>query len=314
MKIQGAVKAEQRILKIYSELIKGKIICKSSEANFYNVSLKSIQRDIEKIRNFLGEEFIESGIEQKVVYDRKLGGYRLENKLNNILSNDEAFAVIKILLESRALVKKELEVIINKITLGCIDRNNKKKFVDLIKNEQFHYVEPQHKTKIINNMWKIGTAINEHRLLKIKYQRKDQNMVVREIKPLAIIFSEFYFYLVAIINDEGMDFINTEMYPTIYRIDRIKKFQILDEHFKVPYENRFEEGEFRKRVQFMYSGSLRKVKFYYTGESIEAVLDRLPTAKAIMQETGTYLVTAEVYGHGIDMWLKSQGNKVEVVE
>lgn len=314
MKIQGAVKAEQRILKIYSELIKGKIICKSSEANFYNVSLKSIQRDIEKIRNFLGEEFIESGIEQKVVYDRKLGGYRLENKLNNILSNDEAFAVIKILLESRALVKEELEVIINKITLGCIDRNNKKKFVDLIKNEQFHYVEPQHKTKIINNMWKIGTAINEHRLLKIKYQRKDQNMVVREIKPLAIIFSEFYFYLVAIINDEGMDFINTEMYPTIYRIDRIKKFQILDEHFKVPYENRFEEGEFRKRVQFMYSGSLRKVKFYYTGESIEAVLDRLPTAKAIMQETGTYLVTAEVYGHGIDMWLKSQGNKVEVVE
>lgn len=314
MKIQGAVKAEQRILKIYSELIKGKIICKSSEANFYNVYLKSIQRDIEKIRNFLGEEFIESGIEQKVVYDRKLGGYRLENKLNNILSNDEAFAVIKILLESRALVKEELEVIINKITLGCIDRNNKKKFVDLIKNEQFHYVEPQHKTKIINNMWKIGTAINEHRLLKIKYQRKDQNMVVREIKPLAIIFSEFYFYLVAIINDEGMDFINTEMYPTIYRIDRIKKFQILDEHFKVPYENRFEEGEFRKRVQFMYSGSLRKVKFYYTGESIEAVLDRLPTAKAIMQETGTYLVTAEVYGHGIDMWLKSQGNKVEVVE
>jgi len=314
MKIQGAVKAEQRILKIYSELIKGKIICKSSEANFYNVSLKSIQRDIEKIRNFLGEEFIESGIEQKVVYDRKLGGYRLENKLNNILSNDEAFAVIKILLESRALVKEELEVIINKITLGCIDRNNKKKFVDLIKNEQFHYVEPQHKTKIINNMWQIGTAINEHRLLKIKYQRKDQNMVVREIKPLAIIFSEFYFYLVAIINDEGMDFINTEMYPTIYRIDRIKKFQILDEHFKVPYENRFEEGEFRKRVQFMYSGSLRKVKFYYTGESIEAVLDRLPTAKAIMQETGTYLVTVEVYGHGIDMWLKSQGNKVEVVE
>ena len=314
MKIQGAVKAEQRILKIYSELIKGKIICKSSEANFYNVSLKSIQRDIEKIRNFLGEEFIESGIEQKVVYDRKLGGYRLENKLNNILSNDEAFAVIKILLESRALVKEELEVIINKITLGCIDRNNKKKFVDLIKNEQFHYVEPQHKTKIINNMWQIGTAINEHRLLKIKYQRKDQNMVVREIKPLAIIFSEFYFYLVAIINDEGMDFINTEMYSTIYRIDRIKKFQILDEHFKVPYENRFEEGEFRKRVQFMYSGSLRKVKFYYTGESIEAVLDRLPTAKAIMQETGTYLVTVEVYGHGIDMWLKSQGNKVEVVE
>ena len=38
------------------------------------------------------------------------------------------------------------------------------------------------------------------------------------------------------------------------KIDRIRSFQVLDEHFYVPYRDRFEEGEFRKRVQFMYGG------------------------------------------------------------
>ena len=89
--------------------------------------------------------------------------------------------------------------------------------------------------------------------------------------------------------------------------------KVLDEKFYVPYSDRFEEGEFRKRIQFMYGGKLRRVKFRYKGYSIEAVLDRLPTADAAKQEDGTYIVTAEVFGDGIDMWLRSQGNLVEIL-
>jgi len=87
----------------------------------------------------------------------------------------------------------------------------------------------------------------------------------------------------------------------------------LDEKFYVPYSDRFEEGEFRKRIQFMYGGKLRKVKFKYTGYSVDAVLDRLPTADAVKQEDGTYIVTAEVFGDGIDMWLRSQGDAVKIL-
>ena len=49
--------------------------------------------------------------------------------------------------------------------------------------------------------------------------------------------------------------------------------------YHVPYSDRFQEEEFHKRVQFMYGGRLKKVKFKYSGLSIEAVLDRLSTAK-----------------------------------
>ena len=64
----------------------------------------------------------------------------------------------------------------------------------------------------------------------------------------------------------------------------------------------------------MYGGRLRRVKFRYKGDSIEAVKDRLPTAEVIHQDEDGYIVTAEVFGKGIDMWFRSQGEMVEVME
>ena len=89
---------------------------------------------------------------------------------------------------------------------------------------------------------------------------------------------------------------------------------MLKEHYHIPYRDRFEEGEFRKRVQFMYGGKLRKVKFEYTGFSVEAVLDRLPTAQILSEDSGKYVIAAEVFGDGIDMWLRSQGDLIKVVK
>ncbi len=134
---------------------------------------------------------------------------------------------------------------------------------------------------------------------------------------MAIMFSEYYFYMAAFIEDKKVreNFrILEDSFPTIYRVDRIQSLEILDEHFKIPYKDRFEEGEFRKRIQFMYGGKLRKVKFRYTGFSVEAVLDRLPTAQILSEEDGVYTITAEVFGDGIDMWLRSQGDLVRLAE
>jgi hypothetical protein len=63
----------------------------------------------------------------------------------------------------------------------------------------------------------------------------------------------------------------------------------------------------------MYGGKLQKVKFKYSGSDIDAVLDRLPTAKILSEEDGVYTVSAEVFGKGIDMWLRSQGEAVEIL-
>lgn len=131
------------------------------------------------------------------------------------------------------------------------------------------------------------------------------------VKPLGITCSEYYFYLIAYYGD------NEKLhpgYPTIYRIDRIQTYQITDESFSIPYRDRFEEGEFRKRIPFMYGGKLQKKQFLYTGPDINAVLDRLPTAKAVKQKDGSYLVDVEVFGSiGLTMWLNSQGDYVKIL-
>ena len=72
------------------------------------------------------------------------------------------------------------------------------------------------------------------------------------------------------------------------------------------YAGRFEEGEFRKRVQFMFGGKLQTIRFRYTGPSIEAVLDRLPTAEAKENPDGGWDVMAEVFGNGVKIWLRGQ--------
>ena len=102
--------------------------------------------------------------------------------------------------------------------------------------------------------------------------------------------------------------------PTIYRLHRIKKLTILNERFHIPYKDRFEEGEFRKRVQFMYGGKLHQVKFEYYGQDVDSILDRLPTAKIIGQEEGKFIIKAEVFGKGIDMWIRSQGDLIKVID
>lgn len=308
----------QRILGIYTKLLEGRIVNKQTEAAIYGVNERSIQRDVNDIRDFLELDAGETGVVNSVVYDRMQKGYRLESVYRAKLTNPEVLAICKILLDSRAFVKEEMTQMINKLIDCCVPQSNQKMVKELISNEEFHYVEPRHKTKFMDQMWQLGQAIKGCNYVQMDYLRtKDKTVVTRKVKPVAIMFSEYYFYLTAFIDDKEVqkdfDVIN-DSFPTIYRIDRIRKLKVLDEHFHIPYSSRFEEGEFRKRVQFMYGGKLQKVKFKYSGADIDAILDRLPTARILDEEDGVYTVSAEVFGKGIDMWLRSQGDVVKRME
>ena len=128
-------------------------------------------------------------------------------------------------------------------------------------------------------------------------------------------FSEYYFYLCAYISvSEETPDVPKRPFPTIYRIDRIAEFEVLAEHFQVTYAERFEGGEFRKRIQFMFGGELRKIQFLYKGISIEAVLDRFPTAEIVSHDDRGWLIKAKVYGVGFDILLRGQGDIIEVID
>lgn len=302
-----AVKSE-RLLKIYSKLVSGEILQKKELAQHFHVTERSIQRDMEALRCFFAEE----GLSQDVVYDKRVRGYHIADPALYIMENSEVLAVCKILLESRSMRRDEMFPILDKLIACCVPEHNRKAVQDLVANEKYHYIEPHHGQPVLNGMWELGQAIQNHQMAEIEYERmKEPRLVKRKVKPVGIMFSEYYFYLTAFLEDkEGFENPD-DIFPTIYRIDRIKSCRVLDEHFSVPYKDRFQEGEFRKRVQFMYGGKLERIRFRYTGPSIEAVLDRLPTAEIVEQTEDGWIVEAEVFGKGIKMWLRSQGEYIE---
>lgn len=268
-----------RILYIQQVLVQGGVLNKQQMADRFGVSEKTIQRDLDTLRN----HFADSEPRREILYNSAKGGYLLDDTLSRFLTSSEILAVCKILLESRSMVKEEMFPILDKLVQVCtpLDRLNQVK--DLISNERFHYVEPQHG---------------------------------RTIEPVGILFSEYYFYLAAFIEgiDKDKHFRNPQdNSPTIYRIDRIQNYKTLDRHFAQRYTDRFQEGEMRKRIQFMYGGELQTIRFEYTGPSLESVLDRLPTAKVLQVTEKGWIIEAEVFGTGIQMWVRSQGDYVRVL-
>jgi predicted DNA-binding transcriptional regulator YafY len=294
-----------RLLSMYETLSKGGGLDKQKTANKFGVSLKTVQRDIEDLRAFLSEAHADDSAE--IRYNRSSDAYSLARCEREWLTKEEVLAVLKILLESRAFPKDEINSLSDKL-LGQTLPDDRALIRDIVKNELFHYVQPRHGKNLLSPLWELSRMIGGREIARFTYERQDGKRGEKEVKPVAIMFSEFYFYLVAYSGDGKRDF------PAVYRVDRIENIRGAGKKFSVPYDKKFSDGEFRKRVQFMYPGALQRVTFNFRGDSIEAVLDRLPTAEIVSERDGNYTVTAEVFGRGIDMWLRSQGDFVSDIK
>ncbi|AHN22171.1 helix-turn-helix transcriptional regulator [Lysinibacillus varians] len=262
-----------RVISMFDRLMDGQGISKKQEAFTHQVGEKTIQRDLDQIRAYIEKAKLDCHLE----YVRTEKVYKLTNTGKNVLS---------------------------------IVAADKQEFIhNIILNEKHLYVDLNHKKSLLHLIWVISEAIQKKKIIKIDYLRESEIIPSQKIlKPLGVIFSEYYFYLIAYDSKHEKDL------PIVYRIDRIQHFLELDKKFQIPYSERFQEGEFRKRIQFMDAGELMHIKFLFKGRSPQAVLDRLPTAKILSNKDGQCLFEAEVFGRGIKMWLLSQGANIEVLE
>ena len=127
------------------------------------------------------------------------------------------------------------------------------------------------------------------------------------MRPASVMFNDFYFYLIAFSTEDDFD------KPLYFRVDRIKYITEHRKKFTDLDAPDFDEGLLRQRSLFMWPGKLRTIRFEFTGTAIQAILDKLPTARVIETNGRTYTVEADVYGDGIKMWLLSQGRRVIVI-
>lgn len=294
-----------RMLKIFYRLMKGENVSVRDAAVEYEVSPKSISRDIGEIKNFLSNARELVGYTE-IRYDASSRTYYME--FDNFLLTKELAAMTKVLLGSRAFSKMEVLELISK--LKCFTTYHDRKMLDnLITNEIYQYNEVKHDCKsVIDNIWKLTRYVNDSREITISYYKQDRRLVNRRIMPIAIIFSEYYFYLIAYRCDKE------EKIPLYYRVDRVVHIVGHRTNFELEERYRFDEGDLRNRIHFMQSGECRRIKFSYSGPSVQAILDKIPTAKVIDIIGDKKIITAETYGKGINMFLLSQGSMVHVLE
>jgi predicted DNA-binding transcriptional regulator YafY len=281
------------------------------------VSTKSITRNINEIKEFLAENRELVG-HAELEYSYANKAYRFFSE--EFLSDRELFAVAKVLIGSRAFSESDASLIIGKLKRFASPAD-RKKLDEIIRKELYHYSPVKHDCEnVIENLWRLIGAIAGKKEITVSYYKKERTLSEKRIRPVSLMFSEYYFYLIAYYPGRHDE-------PRYFRVDRITgivEHRERSDAERVPdYDGEhrrhveqipsFDEGALRKRNQFMFYGKMRRIRFWYTGPSVQAILDKLPTAKIIERGRGKHLLEAEVYGDGIRMFLLSQGAWVRVV-
>lgn len=287
-----------RQLTIYQTLLTGAPVTKKDLVERFDVDERSIQRDISNIRNFIAEENLELELE----YRRSTKAYQLVGKTQTF-GKAHVLALVKILLASRAFNKDETEQLIE-LLLARLESGEQRELNWIIKNEQSNYLPLTSATELLKPLWDFSLYIVRSQAVDITYTKQRGEKVTRTIVPKAIIFSDYYFYVVSYNPKYDNDL--------FYRLDRIKEWHPSDEKIKVEYSDRYKDGELRQKIQYMTPGTPKKIRFEFTG-ILEAALDRFPMSKVIENDGKKALLEVETIDQGAKMWLLSQGKRVKIV-
>ena len=297
---------QYRILEIFFRALRGEDISVQKLADEYAVSTKSVSRSIAELKAFLADHRDLVG-NTELEYSHKDKCYRLF--MDEFLSSKELFALVEVMIGARAFSREELLTLVDKLkrfTTG----EDKAKLAELIRKELYHYPEVKHDCESVQErLWQIITCITEKKEITIEYYRMDRTWVTHRLRPASVLFTDYYFYLIAFVTQGKVD------KPYYFRLDRIKNVTRHRTTFNPDAIPDFDEGLLRRRSLFMWPGPLRTIRFEFSGPSVQAVLDKIPTAK-IIERMGNqrYLIEAETYGDGIKLWLLSQGAWVKVTE
>ena len=295
---------QERLLELFFRGLRGEGLSVQALAQEYDVSTKSITRSINDLKAFLANHRALVG-NAELRYSHQSRRYHLA--VEEFLSNQELFAVIEVLIGARAFSREELLRLTEKLKRFTTPEE-RPRMQDLIRKELYHYPEVKHDCESVQaTLWQLICCITDRREITIDYYRMDRALVTHRLRPASVLFTDFYFYLIAFRCGEN------QCQPVYFRVDRIKRIVVHRTPCQPEPAPAFDEGLLRRRSLFMWPGKLRTVRFYFSGPSLQAVLDKLPTAKVIERSNGWYLIEAEVYGDGIKMWLLSQGSWVQVI-
>lgn len=205
-----------RVIGIMIDLINNKIVDTSYLADKYEVSTRTIYRDIELLNL--------SGI--PITSERgKNGGFSvLEGfKIDKSILTETEFSML--LRGIQTLINnedKEAQILYNKL-LSILENSKKEKIIKNSNNVVID-ISPFEMQKEVNQHYKqLHKAIEEKRCVKIKYHSIDKGDTNRIIEPLVLLFKTSNWYLYA--------YCRQKQTLRCFKLLRIQNIEILEEKF-----------------------------------------------------------------------------------
>lgn len=284
-----------RILQIYTMLLRGESISKEKLAREYEVSEKSIQRDIEDLRDFLEETL--PGVSLR--YSGKKRQYALVNTAGSQPEPEQLLLVAELLLQSGVLPREETFALLDKLSLFCRDSHGQQLLQNRVERGRLQYRTRSRRTGQLQLLWQLEDAIQQRCLVRLRYESDQRQM---EVWPQAVLVRAGLLYLAAFPKEEQTKLL-------LCRLDRLAGAELL------PAENCPVEELQLDRVPFSTGGELYRVRFRYWSDNLQPIHIWLPGAQLRRLPDGQgWEVCVEVYGRQIASWLRAMGRIVDQVQ
>lgn len=278
-----------RLVEIIIILLKKEKITARQLSERFNVSMRTIYRDIEDLSSAGIPVYMNKG---------KGGGIQLleEYTLDKNIFNDEEKANILIALKTLNSTKDfKMDSTLEKIQ-GVFNKGN---FIDWIDVD----LSPWGSSGKLDERFNIikESILNEN-ILEFQYVNSQNQLTYRKVEPFKIMFKSQSFYLTAYCLEKNS--------PRIFRISRMRDVKKNEDKFErkelknlfSTEENHEEFNMITLKLRF-HSRMLFRLMDYYEKEEIKR------------EDSGEYLVTVEFpYGQWIYSHILSYGKDVEVIE
>ena len=151
---------QDRVLELFFRGLRGEDISTKNLAAEYEVSTKSISRDISTLKAFLADHRELVG-NTELQYSHNEKCYRLY--MDEFLTNKELFSLIEVLIGARAFSKMELLTLVEKMKRFTTP-DDRPKLNELIRKELYHYPEVKHDCESVQAvLWQLINCITDKR-------------------------------------------------------------------------------------------------------------------------------------------------------
>ena len=339
-----------RTIDILMRLIQGEKINSKDAARSYDVTKRTIYRDLQIIRenpifnDNYHMEFDESHENRFVVKDEGIN-------INEILT------IIQILIGVRALAKPELKEIIYHLR-DLVSVKDQAKIDRLLKTE---YLPVKSNGNLLSRIGEFTDFIRLQTEIEFTYQgslRTSDNKRSRQGIPVSLYFSNFYFYVVIFSEAKG---------SRTYRLDRLISYKKITKstnilrskledgttirnytyllnggrksYFKIQcwtypqtaldrlisykkitkstniLRSKLEDGTTIRNYTYLLNGGRKSYFKIQCWTYPQTALDRLPNSRIIKHEPdGSVIIEGYLYLQGLKLWIMSEGTLVKVLE